>query len=254
MLTFDTLNAAYLFILYDVLLSFDENNLVYDESCINRRPKYEKHHYSFKILHPTLDILETGCPRRNKTIKSYFEKEKTLFDQGDCFTLTKYGNIWKNITNPDGSVNANYGHMVYHIKDAGNLTYAPNEPLISQWDWSKNKLKERLTTKQAYLHFNRPTHQWSANRDQPCTMFIQFLASKVKDEYQLNLCANMRSNDLVRGTPYNIMYFIVLLYRMVEELQDFYPGLKIGYYYHHTTSLHIYHHDVPLVRAMLGKN
>ena len=157
------------------------------------------------------------------------------------------------LPNPDGTINANYGYMVYHIRDAGNLTYAPEDDFKSQWEWAKSRLSLRLTCKQAYLHFNRPSHQWDKNRDQPCTMFIQFLASRnaTTNNYQLNLCANMRSNDLVRGTPYNIMYFIVLLHRMVDELKSLYPELSVGYYYHHTTSLHIYHHDVKLVRTML---
>jgi len=251
---FNTFDDAYIFILDDVLNNYDENNLVCNDEEINRKPKYEKHNYSFYIMNPSLNILKTKSEKRNRMIESYFKKEKVLFDSGDCFGLTKFGNIWKNIANPDGSINANYGHMVYHMKDAGNIKYAPNDDFLSQFEWAKSRLQNRLTCKQAYMHFNRLSHQWANNKDQPCTMFIQFLASKIKDSdnYQLNLCGNMRSNDLVRGTPYNIMYFCVLLHRMVDELLNDYPNLKIGYYYHHTTSLHIYHHDVNLVKKMIN--
>lgn len=248
---FNTFNDAYNYLLNDILFNYDENNTIYEEEEINRRPKFEKHNYSFYIINPTLDPLKTKDEKRNKIMENYTQIEKQLFDKGDCIGLTKYGNIWKNITNPDGTINANYGYMVYHIKDAGNLIYEPDKELSSQWEWAKSRLIKRLTCKQAYMHFNRPSHQWSNNRDQPCAMFIQFLASKNGEESQLNLCGNMRSNDAVRGTPYNIMYFIELLYRMVKELQEYYPNLKIGYYYHHATSIHIYHHDVNIVKKML---
>jgi len=249
--SYDTLDEAYIGCLKDVLYNYDENNLVYEENEINRRPKYEKHNYAFYIKNPSLNILKTNSIKRNKQIKNYFEKEKIIFDNGDLKSLTNLGNIWKNITNPDGTINANYGHMVYHIKDAGNKQYAPNDELLCQYDWAKKMLLKRLTTKQAYLHFNRPQHQWLKNRDQPCTMFIQYLVSTNNNNYQLNLCSNMRSNDLVRGTPYNIMYFFVLFHRMLNDLKSSYPNLKLGYYYHHATSLHIYHHDVELVKSMI---
>jgi thymidylate synthase len=203
-------------------------------------------------MNPIAHTPITNSQKRNKIMENYSNIEKDLFDSGDCISITKYGNIWKNITNPDGTINANYGYMVYHIKDAGNLTYEPNSTLKSQWEFAKSMLIRRLTCKQAYMHFNRPQHQWTNNKDQPCTMFIQFIASKNKEgNFQLNLCGNMRSNDLIKGTPYNITYFIILLDRMIDELKEVYPNLLKGWYYHHTTSLHIYQHDVPLVKFML---
>ena len=95
---FSNLNVAYIYLLKDVLENYDEENIVYNESEINRRPKYEKHNVCFKILYPTLDILTTKSQIRNHQIEKYFKIEKNLFDQGDCRTLTKYGNIWKQIT------------------------------------------------------------------------------------------------------------------------------------------------------------
>lgn len=148
------------------------------------------------------------------------------------YTISKF---WSKIKNPDGSSNANYGFMVYHLKDAGNEMFSTDE-MRSQWEWAKSRLVKRSDTGQAYLHFNRPKDQWDGNLDQPCVMFGQFI---IRNQ-ELNMTVSMRSNDLFFGTPYNWAYFIELMYRMCDELQEVYPSLKVGTLHHFATSLHIY--------------
>lgn len=135
--------------------------------------------------------------------------------------------------------------MVYHIKDAFNKEFAPDEQR-SQWEWAKSRLIARHDTGQAYMHFNRPKDQWSGNKDQPCVMFGQFTIRNKK----LNLTVSMRSNDVIYGTPYNWGYFIELMYRMIEELHEAGINVTIGTLHHFATSIHIYDKHYQLAKTM----
>lgn len=192
------------------------------------------------------DNIITKSESRNKVISEYAKKERDLYDKGDIFNMGSISKVWDIIKNPDGSINANYGYMVYHLKDAGNKEF--DSDIMSQWEWAKSRLKLCKNTGQAYLHFNRPKDQWKNNLDQPCTMFIQFIIR----ENKLHLYGYMRSNDVVYGMPYNILYFIELMYRMRDELLEVYPMLEIGNYIHNTTSLHYYTKHESKVKDMLG--
>ena len=220
-----------------------------DEYYYNRESTREMFNVQFTIREPALDtVLETKCERRNKIIRDYHAKEVPLYDAGDDVNLKNISKVWRTIQNPDGTVNANYGLMTYHIHDAHNAKYDP-ETKLSQWEWAKERLLIEKNTRQAYLHYNRPMHQWRGNLDQPCTMHIQFYIRNNK----LYLKGVMRSNDLVYGTPYNILYFIKLMYRMRDELREAkYPDLEIGDYIHSVTSLHYYKRNEKSVKEMLG--
>lgn len=184
---------------------------------------------------------------RDEVIRVYTEKEREYFDRGDIRNMGDVSKFWDSIKNPDGTINANYGYMVYYIRDAGNG--------LSQWEWAKSRLLARRDTCQAVMHFNRPKDQWDGNLDQPCCMYSQFLIRsdpRDAEKLWLHLSVSMRSNDLWFGTPYNWAYHIELMYRMAEELQETYPGLQVGNLYHHATSLHIYKRHYKKVEELLA--
>ena len=243
--TYKTFTEAYMAILKDVLENPDYE-IKGDKTRYNDDDTIEKIDYSFKILEPTIGVPETKSEKRNKIMEIYAKKEVELFDKGNIESMGEISKIWDIIKNPDGTINANYGYMVYHILDAGNDKFSKNK--VSQWEWALTRLKEEQHTCQAILFFSRPKDQWSGNKDIPCTVFIQFI---IRDN-KLHLIGYMRSNDLVYGTPYNINYFTIFLHRMHAQLLPYYPNLKIGSYTHHATSLHIYKRNIDKVNEMLG--
>lgn len=224
------------------------SNLVKNKNFFfNKSTNQEKVNYHFIIRSPSdKEDITTRCKIRNSIIYEYSSKETVLFDKGDREQIKSLSKVWERIQNPDGTINANYGYMVYHLKDAGNQEFDPE--FISQWDWAKSRLILLKKTNQAYLHFNRPKDQWMENLDQPCCMNIQF---QIRDD-KLNLIVNMRSNDLVYGVPYNMLYFVKLMFRMVDELKSVYPNLIVGDYYYNATSLHFYLKHRDKVESMLG--
>jgi thymidylate synthase len=257
MVTYTSISNAYLGVLSDVYYNPDyihnsvqQNNTIQNPNwCFNKAANAEKINYSFIIEKPSdAEEMQTKCETRNKIIKDYSEKETILFDKGDRVALKDISQVWKRIQNPDGTVNANYGYMVYHLKDAANPLFT--EEKMSQWEWAKNRLLLLKKTNQAYIHFNRPKDQWNENLDQPCCMFIQF---QIRDD-KLNLVVHMRSNDLVYGFPYNILYFVKLMHRMISEVKFKYNTLSIGNLIYYASSIHYYTKHKSKVEAMLGIN
>jgi thymidylate synthase len=63
----------------------------------------------------------------------------------------------------------------------------------------------------------------------------------------------MRSNDLTLGLVYDLPWFISLIYKMKDDLQETYPDLKIGTYTHYVHNIHIYDRDEDKILKMLGR-
>ena len=144
----------------------------------NKNANQEKTNYRFTIHSPSCtENIVTKSAKRNEVIYEYSNKETVLFDSGDIINIKNLSKVWQKVQNPDGTINASYGYMVYHLKDAGNDNFIDKDDFMSQWDWAKNRLLLLKKTNQAYIHFNRPKDQWNNNLDQPCCMFIQFQIS-----------------------------------------------------------------------------
>lgn len=90
------------------------------------------------------------------------------------------------------------------------------------------------TTRSAIVQLWRPDDlTWFADR--PCTIFWQFL---LRDDH-LDMHTHMRSQDVWRGTPYDVFSFTQL-----QQTIAFIVGVEPGTYTHHCGSLHIYVDDV----------
>ena len=77
-------------------------------------------------------------------------------------------------------------------------------------------------------------HGAPASSDIPCNLFSML---KVRDN-KLEWTQVLRSNDLYRGTPYNIIQFTTL-----QEILAGWLGLEVGGYYQMSDSLHVYESD-----------
>ena len=71
-------------------------------------------------------------------------------------------------------------------------------------------------------------------------------------ENKLYFSITMRSNDLVKGTAYDIPWFMSLMDKMIEELKPTYPNLEKGSYTHMAHSMHAYDRDKEIIFSMLG--
>lgn len=153
--------------------------------------------------------------------------------------IVKYSKFWSVIANKDKTLNSAYGHLLF-VKE--------NKHGFTQWEWAHDSLVADKDSRQAIMYFGGPDYQYGDNKDFVCTCFGQFLIR----ENKLHFHVTMRSNDLIKGTTFDIPFFTLLQQNMLILLKKYYPNLELGYYYHNATSLHIYESDFELVDKMLG--
>lgn len=190
--------------------------------------------------------IKTLDDARNLKIEKYTKAEFALYDEcvNSAEEFAKHASFWREIANPDGTVNSAYGHLIWKKR----LDPYQGGELTTPWEWAYESLRADKDTRQAFVRFSRPEHQWFGNKDQVCTMHGQFMIR----ENQLHFTIVMRSNDVVKGLVYDMPWFCSLIYRMRNELAPYYPGLQIGVYTHFVHSLHLYERDLPIVYKMLG--
>ena len=277
---FDNINDGYIELVKRLLSKPDDYEKITAEGCgkgklVNKKSRYHLRNVHIIFKNPKeFNNYKVIDDKRSSTMNSYMLKERELFDNGiiDSNAMSKISKIWKCIENPDNTINANYGYMVYKITDARTKYDIPiynnyrleeqneNEELdkkenkyacdyMSQFEWCQIKLKNNIHTLQAYMHFNRPKDQYLDNLDQPCTMFCQFMVVDNK----LNFISYMRSNDVIYGTPYNLAYFKILQERMLEYLNsECGYNLEFGYLHHNATSLHLYEDKIDIAKKICG--
>lgn len=162
-----------------------------------------------------------------------------LLGRNDLAFIEKYSKFWHKIANPDNTLNSAYGYLIFKKTNAHGY---------SEWRWAMESLLNDIDSRQAIMHFNCSDHLYLENKDQVCTIYVQFIIRN----NALNLHAYMRSNDLIKGTTYDIPFFALLQSIAHKILQrEKYPSLKIGHLFHNVTSLHIYESDFELIDKML---
>lgn len=179
--------------------------------------------------------------RRSSQFK-YIAAELVWYFTGrnDADFITPYAKFWDQIKNKDGTVNSAYGNLIFaeELEDGRN-----------QYRWALDSLIQDKDSRQAILHFNKPSHQWNGNKDFVCTLNGVF---QIRDN-KLNFTVDMRSNDLILGTPTDVAFFCLLQMQMLEHLRKYYPELELGKYTHIAHSLHLYERHFDLVSEMLMK-
>jgi thymidylate synthase len=251
MKTYDTPSEAYLGSLEDVYFNYDFR------AAPRGQPVREKTDYTFRVIRPDNAPIKTKDADRNNVIESYTAKEVALYDSAanDVDTFASASKFWRNIANPDGTINSAYGYLIWKNKSHGCPKYefcgdksSNHTGMRTPWEWCVESLKSDKDTRQAILRFSLPEHQWVGSKDQTCTMHGNFLIREDK----LHLSVVMRSNDLVLGLAYDMPWFMSLMDKMVDELKSTYPALEKGHYTHTVHSLHIYERNEEMVKKMLG--
>ena len=199
---------------------------------------HEFQNFSLEITNPVSCLFENE--RRSSQLK-YISAELLWYLVGDnkAEFISHFSKFWKTIQNSDGTVNSAYGHLIFKER------YNPTQ--MNQWQWCYESLAKDKETRQAIMHFNKPWHQFSENKDFVCTMYSNFL---IRDN-KLHMTVHMRSNDAILGLPTDIPFFVILQLNMWNLLRELYPDLEIGTYTHIVNSMHLYERNHELVKEML---
>lgn len=153
--------------------------------------------------------------------------------------IENYASLWKSLHNTDGTVNSSYGNLLFSEQ---------NEHGFTQYDWVIQSLVKDKDSRQAFMHFNKPKHQFLENKDQVCTLQSLF---HIRDN-KLHMTLTMRSNDVIYGFMTDWAFFSVLQYHVYLHLRDYYPDLEMGSYTHISHSMHVYERHYDMIKNMVG--
>lgn len=153
--------------------------------------------------------------------------------------IAHYNKQWLNFVDKDEPkiLNGAYGERLRNWGDLG-----VGLPGIDQFAEVYKKLKKDPFSRQAVMIIFDPERDNyifestdSYSKDIPCTNYFNF---QIRDG-KLNMWTVMRSNDLHKGTIYDIPNFITIQFILAGWL-----GVEVGKYTHSAASFHIYESDI----------
>ncbi len=154
--------------------------------------------------------------------------------------------LWMRFGHRDVATIAAFNRQLVNYSDDGLTFFGAYGPrIVSQLDAIVTKLTEDPDSRQAVLEIWRPEALTAKTLDVPCTLTWQFFIRNGK----LEMHANMRSNDIWLGFPYDIFNFTQIQHELASRL-----GVKLGNYVHHVGSLHLYDQHVIRVIDILIKS
>lgn len=218
------------------MIQEDNLNSIYEKLAINliENPDFIITNKDGSVLHELLDAsFVLTYPKncfatcRNMSIK-YLEGELEWYMSGSPYLILieKYSKFWNKVSDDGWSVISNYGKLLLHDSNTRNYT---------QFQYAKDCLIQNIESKKAVMTIYNKEHAFKS-KDNPCTMFLQVL---IRDK-KIHLLVKMRSSDIWYGLPYDVPFFVLILFKMHKELKPFYPDLQIGSYRHQSSSLHLY--------------
>jgi len=145
--------------------------------------------------------------------------------------------IWKQVANPNGLINSNYGWCIYSQQNGNQYENVLNELI-------KNPLSRRAT-----MIYNRPTMHDDYNNggmsDFMCTNAVQYL---IRDN-KVNALVYMRSNDAIFGYKNDYAWQKHVLDEVVAVLKnEWLNDLEAGNIYWNVASLHVYERHFDLIK------
>lgn len=201
-------------------------NILKDSNLITTRGLLTREiiNYRFELQDPYNCLLDD----QDKQYYEYSIKELFMFLKGsiDIWDMQKLSSFWSKIKNDDDTINSNYGHHIFHVK---------NKDKVSQFEFCRHQLYIDKNTRKAVIPLNNIFSNYKSCKDQICTMYLQFL---IRDN-KLDMYCSMRSNDAIYGLKYDVVFFCfihILMYLMLKDVFD----ISLGSYHHHATSMHIY--------------
>lgn len=139
-----------------------------------------------------------------------------------------------------------YEQITFADKSCGKSKQAKHGP-ITPWEWARYTLLHSKDSRNAYVRFSLPSHQWFINPEPPRVMHALF---RVRDE-ALHLSLVVRAWCAVTELPCDLFWFGGLIDRMREDVKSHYPDLKRGHLTVFAHSLYVPKESLSLAERML---
>lgn len=147
--------------------------------------------------------------------------------------IGRYASMWNNISDDGKTNNSAYGYIIKYKHG------------FNQLDKIVELLKSDINSRRAVININVPNENVIETKDEMCTIALQFLVRNNK----VNLSVIMRSNDILRGFPFDVVAFTEWQKYVADKL-----NLEYGSYTHHAISLHAYERDFDKMNQILDSN
>lgn len=210
-------------------------------------PEYTSNPRGMEVKEILNCIIEVNKPNMNlfknefrSSPEKYIASELLWYFSGTNKVdfIENYASLWSKLKNEKDEVNSAYGYLIFKEE---------NKDKYTQYEWVIESLKKDKDSRQAFMHFNKPDHQYDGNKDQVCTLTALFHIR----ENKLHMTLNMRSNDIILGFMTDYTFFNILHQQVYLHLKHYYPELQIGSYTHTSHSMHLYSKHYDLVKKML---
>lgn len=122
-------------------------------------------------------------------------------------------------------------------EDIPNFAWGAYGPRIVPWlPFVVEMIKKELNSRRVMIPIYRASDLVQVSKDIPCTANLKFY---LRDE-GLHMIADMRSNDVWKGLPYDVFAFTTIGKIVANSV-----GSELVTYTHQVGSLHLYEDDVP---------
>jgi thymidylate synthase len=166
-----------------------------------------------------------------KELNWYRTKSRNIYDMPDPPA------IWKEVADPDGNINSNYGWCIWSSENC------------DQYDNVLNELKTNPFSRRATMIYTRPMmwdiYDLNGRSDFMCTNTVGYL---IRDD-KLQVIVQMRSNDIWAGFRNDYFWQKTVQLALIDNLNDFGFGHKLveGSITWQVNSLHAYEKDFYLI-------
>jgi len=195
---------------------------------------------SYNMTLSKTNLFSQESIRPFEKVKRYLFGELSWYLSGslDCEGIVKYSKFWNKIKNINGTVNSNYGLLVFHKYVLGKYT---------NFDWCLKQLTDDKFTRRAIMTYKHGEELYASNKDFICTISNQFF---IRNDTLLCL-VNIRSSDVIKGLTYDIPWWSLVHQNLYLLLLETYPDLKLGDVSINFGSVHFYERDLELVKGLL---
>ena len=176
-------------------------------------------------------------PARRKYIEHEYDWYMSLDKSIKGHAGIENNKIWQAVASKDEKqeINSQYGYLVFSPENGVNGK--------SQFELAKEQLLKDQHTRQAVIHYSRPTiwkdYCENGKHDYICTFNTTF---EIRDS-KLNMLVYMRSNAVFTGFVNDFAWQYFVYHKMKDELKESGLDLKDGDIYWNAASFHAYEAD-----------
>ena len=183
------------------------------------------------------------CFDQRKFKLDYAKQEFLWYVRGNRkdTSIVKLASMWKDLVNPDGSINSNYGWYIFNSEAADDSSYSSNFERVI------DTLTHDPDSRRAVITILGNDHLNSGTKDFPCTAYLNFQIRK----NWFNIYVRMRSQDAIFGMGNDAPCFSFIQELMYCRLKAVYPLLRLGRYWHLADSFHVYERHFDMVESIV---